>query len=84
MNIEEDNKQQGKLNTPTQEAKLVVKLNSDILNTIQSLQADLQSFKDDNLNERNEQQKINEAFLWNMTGGSPKGKPIHSTNMFKK
>ena len=63
MNTEEDNRQQGKLNTPTQEEKLVVKLNSNIMKTIQSLQADLQSFRDDNLNERKEQQEINEAFL---------------------
>ena len=55
MNIEQDNNWQGKLNTPTQEAKLVVELNFDILKTIQSLQVDLQSFKDDNLNERKEQ-----------------------------
>ena len=39
MNSEEDNSQQGKLNTPTQEAELVVKLNSYIMKTIQSLQA---------------------------------------------
>ena len=42
---------------------MVVELNSDIMKTIQSLQADLQSFKDDNLNERKEQQAINEALL---------------------
>ena len=71
MNMEEDNERQGNLNTPTQEAELVVELNSDILKTIQSLQVDLQSFKDDNLNERNEQQAINESMLRNMTGGSP-------------
>ena len=49
MNTKEDNSRQGKLNTPTQEAELVVELNSDILKTIQSLQAYLQSFKDDNV-----------------------------------
>ena len=63
MNIEEDNSWQGKLNTPTQEVELVVELNSDILKTIQSLQADLQSFRDDNLNERKEQQAIIESLL---------------------
>ena len=41
MNVEEDNSWQGKLNTPTQEAELVVELNYDILKTIQSLQEDL-------------------------------------------
>ena len=50
MNIEEDNNQQGKLNAPTREEELVVELNSDILKPIQSLQADLQSIKDDNIN----------------------------------
>ena len=39
----------------------MVELNSDIMKTIQSLQANLQSFRDDNLNERKEQQAINEA-----------------------
>ena len=63
MNTEEDNNQQGKLNTPTQEAELVVELNSDIMKTIQTLQTNLQSFGDDNLNERKEQQAINEALL---------------------
>ena len=71
MNTEEDNSRKGKLNTPTQEAEPVVELNSDIMKTIQSLQADLKSFRDDNLNERKEQQAINEAFLQNMTGGIP-------------
>ena len=52
MNTEEDNSRQGKLNTPTQEAELVVELNSEIMITIQSLQAYLQIFRDDNLNER--------------------------------
>ena len=41
MNIEEDNNRQGKLNTPTQEAELVVELNYDIMKTIQILQEDL-------------------------------------------
>ena len=36
------------------------------------------------MNERNEQQAINEALLWNMMGGSLQGKPTHSTNRFKK
>ena len=41
MNTEEDNNRQGKLNTPTQEAELVVELNYDIMKTIQILQEDL-------------------------------------------
>ena len=69
MNTEEHNSRQGKLNTPTQEAELVVELNSDILKTIQSLQSYLQSFKNDKMNEKNEWQAINESLLWNMTGG---------------
>ena len=83
MNTEEDNSRQGMLNTPTKEAKLVVELNSNIMKTIQSLQAYLQRFRDDNLNERKEQQSINQALLQNMMGGSPQGKPTHSTNKFK-
>ena len=84
MNTEEDNNSQGNLNTPTQEAKLVVELNFDILKTLQIIQADLQSFKDDNMNERKEQQSINETLLQNMMEGIPQGKPTHSTNRFKK
>ena len=63
MNNEKDNNQQGKLNTPTQEAELGVELNSNIMKTIQCLQEDLQSFRNDNLNEIKEQQAINEALL---------------------
>ena len=84
MNTEEHNSRQGKLNTPTQEAELVVELNFDIVKTIQSLPADLQSFRDDNLNERKKQQAINEALLRNMTGGILQGKPTHSINRFNK
>ena len=84
MNKKEDNIHQGKLNTPTQEVELVVELTSDILKTIPSIQAYLQSFKDDIMKQRKEQQTINEALLRNMTGGSPSGKPTHSTNKFKK
>ena len=84
MNMEEDNIRQGKLNTPTWEEELVVELNFVILKIIQSLQEDLQSFKDDNMNEIKEHQSINESLLWNMMGGSPQGKLTHSTNRFKK
>ena len=84
INNEEDNSWQGKLNTPTQEAELVVELNSNIMKTIQSIQVDLQSFRSNNMNERNEQQVINKTLLRNMTGGIPQGKPTHSKNRFKK
>ena len=49
----------------------MVELNYDILKTIQSLEADLQIFKDDNMNEIKEQQEINEGLLWKMTRGIP-------------
>ena len=54
MNIEEDNSRQGNMNSPTREEELIVELNSDLMKTIQSLQANLQSFKYDNMNERKE------------------------------
>ena len=66
MNTEEDNNRQGKLNSPTREEELVAELNFDILKTTQSLQADLHSFKDDNMNEIKEQEEINEGLLHNM------------------
>ena len=83
MKTEEDNIRKGKLNTPTQEVELVVELNYDMMKTIQSLEAYLQSFKYDNVNERKKSKAINEALLWNMTGGILQGKPTHSTNRFK-
>ena len=36
------------------------------------------------MNERKEQQAINEALLRNMMGGSLQGKPTHSTNKSKR
>ena len=60
MNTEDDNNRQGKMNAPTLEVEMVVELNSDILNTIHSLQAKLHSFREDSGNERKEQQAINE------------------------
>ena len=36
------------------------------------------------MNERKEHHAINEALLRNMMGGSPQGKPTHSTNRFKR
>ena len=82
-NTEEEKSHQGKMNTPTPEADLVVELNSDILKTIHSLQVELQSFRGDILNETKEQQAINEALLRNMTKGIPQGKPTQSTNNSK-
>ena len=63
MNIEKYKNRQGKLNTPTQEANMVVELNYDIMKTVQSLQEELQSFRDDNMNERKEHQAINEGLM---------------------
>ena len=62
----------------------MVELNYAILKTIQTFEAYLLSFKDDNMNERKEWQVINEAMLWKMTVGIPQRKPTHSTNRFKK
>ena len=84
MNTAEVNSRQGKMNNPTLEVELVVELNSDILKTIHSLQAELQSFREDSLNERKEQQAINEALQRNMMGGSPQGKTTQSTNRSKR
>ena len=75
MNNEEENSQQEEMTTPTPEVNLVVELKSDVLKTLHSLQAELKSFREDCLNERKEQQAINEALLRYMTGGSPQGKP---------
>ena len=50
MNSEEENSRQGKMTTPTLEVKLVVELNSDVLKTLHSLQAELKSFKEYILN----------------------------------
>ena len=84
MNTEEENSRQEEMTTPTPEVNLVVKLNSDVLKTLHSLQAELKSFAEDSLNERKEQQAINQALLSNITGRSPQGKPTHSTNRSKR
>ena len=75
MNTGEENNRQGRMNTPTPKGELVVELNSDILKTIHSIQAELRSLREDSLNERKEQQDINEALLRKMIVGSPKVKP---------
>ena len=84
MNTEKENSHQEEMTTPTPEVNFLVKLNSNVLKTLHSLQAELKRFKEDSLNERKEQQAINEALLRNMTGGSPKWKPTHSTNRSKR
>ena len=71
MNTEEENSRKEEMTTPTPEVNLVVELNSDVLKTLHSLQAELKSFREGSLNERKKQQAINEALLHNMMGGSP-------------
>ena len=83
MNTEEENIRLEEMTTPTPEVNLVVELNSDVLKTLHSLQAELKSFREDSLNERKEQQVINEALLPNMTGGRPQGN-TQSTNRSKR
>ena len=75
MNTEEENSQQEEMTTPTPEVNLVVKLNSDVLKNLHSLQAQLKSFREDSLNERKKHQAINEALLCNMMRGILEGKP---------
>ena len=72
------------MNTPTPEVELVVEMTSNILKTIHSLQAEFWSLREDSLNERKEQQDINEALLRNMMGVSLQGKPTQSTNSSKR
>ena len=84
MNTEEENSRQEEMTTPTLEVNLVVEINSDVLKNLHCLQDELKSFRDDILNERKEQQAINEALLRNMAGGSPQGKPTQSTNRSKR
>ena len=57
MNTKEDNSRKGNLNSPTQDEELVVEINLDLMKTIQSLQVDLQIFKDDNMNEIKEKKQ---------------------------
>ena len=63
---------------------VVVKIKSDVLKTLQSIQAELKSLREYSLNERKEQQAINEALLCNMKGGISQGKPTQSTNRSKR
>ena len=55
----------------------MVELNSNILKTIHILQAELKIFREDSLNERKEQQSINEAL-------PTQGKPTQSTKISKR
>ena len=84
MNTERENRRQEEMTTPTLEVNLVVELNSDVLKTLHSLQAELKSFREDSLNERKEHQAINEALLHNMMGWILQGKPTQSTNRSKR
>ena len=84
MNTKEDNDRKVRMNTPTPKGELVLELNSDILKTIHSIQEELWSLKEDSMNERKEQEAINEALLRNMMGGIPQGKPTQSTNSSKR
>ena len=84
MNTKEENSWQEEMTTPTLEVNLVVELKSDVLKNLHNIQDELKSFREDNLNERNEKQAINEALLRNMAGGSPQGKPTQSTKRSKK
>ena len=54
MNTKEENSRQEEMTTPTPEVKLVVKLNSNVLKNLHSLQAELKFFREDSLNERKE------------------------------
>ena len=54
MNIEEEKNQQEEMTTPTPKVNLVVKLNSDVLKNLHSLQVELKSFREDNQNKRKE------------------------------
>ena len=69
MNTVEENIWQEEMTTPTLEVYLVVELKSDVLKNLHSLQAEVKSFREDSLNERKEQQAINEELLRNMTVG---------------
>ena len=54
------------------------------MKTIHSLQKYLESFKDDNMNERKEKKAINEDLLQNIMRVKPHGQPTHSTNKSKE
>ena len=56
MNIDEEKNRQEEMTTPTPEVNLVIELKSDVLKTLHSIQAELKSFREDSLNERNERQ----------------------------
>ena len=60
MNTEEENSCQGKMTSPTLEAKLVVELNYDVLKTLHSIQAELKSFQEKYMSERFFDRKVKE------------------------
>ena len=84
MNTMEENNWKEELTTPTLEVNFMVELKYDVMKTLHNLQDELKSFREDSLNERKEQQAINEALLRNMTGGSPQGKPTQSIHRYKR
>ena len=51
MNTEEENNWQEEMTIPTPKVNFVVKLNSDVLKNLCSLQAKLKSFREDSINE---------------------------------
>ena len=52
MNTQEENNLQEEMTTATLEVNLVVKLNSDVLKNLYSIQAELKIFREGSLNER--------------------------------
>jgi len=54
MNIEEENKWQEDMTTPTSKVNLVVELNSNVMRNLHSIQDELKSIREYSLNERKE------------------------------
>ena len=84
MDIEENKSRQGNINSPPREEEIVVELNFDLMKNIQSLQEDLQSFKNENMNERREQKAISEALLRSLIGVNPHRHSTHSISKSKE
>ena len=55
MNIEEENKWQEDMTTPTSKVNLVVELNSNVMRNLHSIQDELKSIREYSLNERKEE-----------------------------
>ena len=76
MSVERASSQHGNLNSPqSQEYNVYVELNNDqrniipskLMKTVKSLNAELQSFKDDNMKDRQGQQEVNVFLLYTIT-----------------